>query len=82
MALEDLIGAARGVSAAATKAIETSQAELNRLELQVIRLRAALREALTIANARFDPAQPAVDAGRQARLDVLQDFLDGKREGL
>lgn len=80
--IDDLISASRGVSAAATKAVETSQKELARLELQNIRLRAALREALTIANARFDPAQPAKDAGRQQRLDVLTEFLEGRREGL
>jgi hypothetical protein len=56
----------------AARALEASQVELQRRDLQIIRLREALREALEMVHVGYEPA----------RLQVLHDFLDGKREGL
>lgn len=67
-----LVKAAANVTESATKAIESSRSELLRLELQNIRLRAALREAIQMVREGYMPE----------RLQILQDFLDGKREGL
>jgi hypothetical protein len=72
MATEDLTSAAAALSASATKAVETSLNELHRLELQNIRLRAALREALEMVRVGCDAE----------RFDVLWAFLNGEREGL
>lgn len=66
------------LAASATKAIETSLAECHRLELQVIRLRGALREALD----GWDAERDIEGHDKHERSVVLRDFLDGKREGL
>jgi hypothetical protein len=56
----------------AARALEASQVELQRRDLQVIRLREALREALEMVRVGCDAE----------RFDVLWAFLNGEREGL
>jgi hypothetical protein len=52
--------------------LSISQVELQRRDLQVIRLREALREALEMVRVGCDAE----------RFDVLWAFLNGEREGL
>jgi hypothetical protein len=62
----------------AARALEASQVELQRRDLQNIRLRAALREALD----GWDAERDIEGHDKHERSVVLRAFLNGEREGL